>query len=262
MRTRFGSLAKDLWRDTLGDAGRVSTEVEVAAPPQRADTTFLPNPAGRALLKERGLLGRIAQAECMLEAFHDTPDPEEVRDCHRKYLTWRRTLSGAVDPALWLVVAGDPRAARKAFHLRRLRGWPDGVYAAAEGFGLRLLSVSALPVSRDTLALRLFGRGSVLKTAARELLALPEGAWELRLLPMLLRWRTEIPELPTRRTPDEEDFVSNAQQILDQWERRATDRGVDKGIGPLVRLFERRLSRTLTTDEHKALRSRHWHPGP
>ncbi|MBI5515319.1 MAG: hypothetical protein HY909_16190 [Deltaproteobacteria bacterium] len=261
MRTRFDSLAKDLWRGTLGDVGRVQTELEVSAAPQRADTTFEPDPTKKALLPERGLLGRIARGVCMLEAFHDTPDAEDVRDCHRKFLSWRHALGDAgADATLWLVVAGDPRKVRRAFHLRPLRAWPSGSFAAAAGFGLRLLSVSALPGGRDTLALRLFGQGPVLRRAARELLALPDDAWERRLLPMLLQWRTQIPELPAQRTPDEEDFVSNAQQILDEWERRATDRGIDKGIdrvlGALVRLFERRLARALTDEERVALRAR------
>jgi hypothetical protein len=263
MRTRFDSLAKDLWRGSLGDVGKVQTEREVSAAPQRADAIFEPDPTKKARLLERGILGRIAQGVCMLEAFHDTPDEEDVRDCHRKFLNWRHYLCDArTEATLWLVVAGDPKKVRRAFHLRPLRSWPSGCYHAAAGFGLRLLAVSALPGGRDTLALRLFGQGPVLKRAARELLALPDDAWERRLIPMLLQWRTQIPELPAHRTQDEEDFVSNAQQILDEWERKATDKGIERGIGPLVRLFERRLARALTDAERVALRARLGVVGP
>ncbi|MBI5518418.1 MAG: hypothetical protein HY909_31895 [Deltaproteobacteria bacterium] len=271
MRTRFDSLAKDLWKDALGDVGRVTAELEVTSPPQRADATFEPDPIQRAALRARGLLGRMALGACMLEAFHGTPDPEDVRDCHRKYLAWRRSLGEDRDGALlWLVVSGDPRRAKRDFQLRRLSGWPEGVFSAAPGFGLRAVSVAALPATRDTLALRLFGQGAVLREAAREVLALPEDAWERRLIPVLLQWRTQIPELPERRTTDEEDFVSNAQQILDEWERRATHKGLSQGLSqgrseglaPLVRLFERRLSRPLTETEREGLRSRLGSLGP
>ncbi|MBI5518057.1 MAG: hypothetical protein HY909_30080 [Deltaproteobacteria bacterium] len=257
MRTRFDSLAKDLWRGTLGEAGRVLAEVAVSAAPQRADTTFEPDRARQAVLAARGLLGRMGLTPCMLEAFHEAPDEEEVRDCHRKYLAWRHTLRDGRDEAtLWLVAAGDPVGVRGAFQLRRLRGWPEGVFGAASGFGLRLVVISRLPVARDSLALRLFGRGAVLGQAAKEVLALPEEAWERRLIPILLQWRTQVPELPAARTLDEEDFVSNAQQILDEWERKATNKGRAEGLAPLVRQFERRLARSLTEGEQEVLRVR------
>lgn len=238
----------------------MTAEAEVAPAAQRADTTFEPDPLRRVALAGRGLLGRMAQDPVMLDAFHDAPDGEEVRDTHRKYLNWRHTLGEAhrADARHWLVVAGDPRSVRLEFGLRPLRGWPSGVYGSVPGFALQVVSVSALPATRDTLALRLFGRGRVLRSAGVELLALPEDAWERRLLPMLLRWRTQIPELPALRSPDEEDFVDNAQQILDEWERRATDRG----LAPLMRQFERRLGRPVVEAEREVLRDRLGTLGP
>ncbi|MBI5513814.1 MAG: hypothetical protein HY909_08595 [Deltaproteobacteria bacterium] len=257
MRTRFDAIAKELWREGLGDLGRVTVEVEVTAPPQRADAVFEPVEAHRAALAGRGLVGRMVADPSMLEAFHEAPDGEEVRDCHRKFLSWRHALSEGRERArLWLVVAGDPVLVRRAFALRRLRGWPEGVLGAPEGFGLCVVVVASLPETRDTLALRLFGRGRVLRRAALELLALPRDAWERRLVPVLLRWRTQIPEIPAPRTQDEEDYMLSTQEWYEAWKKDARDEGIAQGIGPLVRQFERRLDRTLTEDERAVLRLR------
>jgi TfoX/Sxy family transcriptional regulator of competence genes len=254
MRTRFDGFAKDLWRDSLGDLGKVDAEVEIVASVQRVDTIFEPDQAQVPQLASRGLLGRLATERCMLEAFHDTPNVEEVVDCLRKFLAWRHRLGDERSVArLWLVVAGAPKTACRAFGLRQYKGWPRGVFSAAPGLGLGLVSVAGLPVNRDTLALRLFGRGRVLRCAGQELLALPEDAWERRLIALLLRWRTQIPELPALRSTDEEDFVNNAQQILDEWERKAIQKGREEGLGPLLRQFERRLGRVLTDGERREL---------
>jgi hypothetical protein len=121
MRTPFDGLAKDLWRDTLGDLGRVTSEAEVSPAPQRADTTFEPDPL---VPSPPGLRGRIAADPCMLEAFHQAPDSEEVRECLRKFLNWRHALREPLRSRarLWLVVAGDPRTVRREFHLPPLSG--------------------------------------------------------------------------------------------------------------------------------------------
>jgi hypothetical protein len=69
---------------------------------------------------------------------------------------------------------------------------------------------------------------------------------------------------------DEEDFVNNAQQILDEWERKAIQKGREEGlqkgreegISPLARLCERRLGRSLTEGERGELRRRLGTLGP
>jgi hypothetical protein len=99
--------------------------------------------------------------------------------------------------------------------------------------------VNELPVTRDTLLVRLLGAGSVLKQAIAELQALPVEAPERRLaLPVLLRLRLTVPIDPAQRTSDDQEFLMNTQDIVDTWRREAIQEGERK---VLLRQLRRRF---------------------
>jgi hypothetical protein len=86
--------------------------------------------------------------------------------------------------------------------------FPRGNYRAAPLLYTGVVVVSALPVTRSTLLVRLMGAGTVLKHAIAELKALPLDARErLLALPILLHVRLEVPEDPAKRTSDDEEFL-------------------------------------------------------
>jgi hypothetical protein len=86
--------------------------------------------------------------------------------------------------------------------------------------------VSELPVTRDTLLVRLLGAGAVLKQAIAELEALPEDAPERRLaLPILLRLRFSLPGDPAKQTSDDQEFLMNTQDIVENFRREAMYEG-------------------------------------
>ena len=272
MRNRFDHLAKDAFVALLEDAGTVNTQVEVQVPAQYADTTFAPSIEGRKLLLERGLLGRMANRVCMFEAFHQAPSIREVRGCVRKLFTWHHDLTLEADkcippkrapfPRLWLLCAGEPKSALRIFRLRHLRGWPSGIYSISPwGVGLFIAVIPELPRDRTTLALRLLGKGAVLREAARELRALPESAWEHKLIPILLSWKIEISSQPTH-SQDEEDFMTAATELVKKWRDEALDEGRDEGLRPLIHLYERRIGRALTATERAGLVARLGELGP
>ncbi len=249
MRDRFDHLAKDAFVALLEDAGTVNTHVEVVVPAQYADTTFAPSREGRKLLLERGLLGRMANRVCMFEAFHQAPSIREVRGCVRKLFTWHHDLTLEADkcipperapfPRLWLLCAGEPRSALRIFRLRHLRGWPPGIYSISPwGVGLFVAVIPELPRDRTTLALRLLGKGAVLREAARELQALPESAWEHKLIPILLSWKIEIASQPTH-SQDEEDFMTAATELVRKWREEALDEGRREGMAKATELVKK-----------------------
>src|SRR3954468_10206764 len=95
-------------------------------------------------------------------------------------------------------------------------GWPSGIYEGPPLLWTRLVVVSALPVTRDTLLLRLLGAGRVLKQAIAELKALRAEAPERTLaLPILLRLRLEVPADSAKRTSDDQEFLMNTQDIVE-----------------------------------------------
>lgn len=131
---------------------------------------------------------------------------------------------------------------------------------------LRLVVISELPRTPETLLLRLLGAGATLRAAIADLAALPPGAWERMVIgPLIIQFRLALPAEPEQRTPDEEEMFMNAQEFIRDLEQKAEQTGkkigeqVGRGQGMralLVHLTERRLRRPLSETERLALNDR------
>ena len=114
------------------------------------------------------------------------------------------------------------------FH--RLEGWPPGIYEGPPLLWTRLVVVSELPVTPDTLLLRLLGAGQVLQQAIAELKALrTEDPARSLALPLRVGLRLEIPTDPAQRTDDDQAFLMQTQDIVETWRQEAIQEGVKKG---------------------------------
>ena len=115
--------------------------------------------------------------------------------------------------------------------LHRLEGWPPGIYEGPSLLWTRLVVVSELPITPDTLLLRLLGAGLVLKQAIAEIKALRTADPARSLaLPLLVRLRLEIPADPAQRTDDDQEFLMQTQDIVETWRQEAIQEGVKQGI--------------------------------
>lgn len=239
-------------------------------------------------LEALGLLGRIVASCCILEAFHAPPSVEEIRGCMRKQLNWhhlqvlrakrrarasraplrpkvgrtpqRATAQAAAlpppIPVLWILSSGRPAGVVERFAFQPFEGWPAGVYTAplAE-VPVRLVVVSELPRTRETLTLRVFGRGATLAQAAREVAALPRRAPERRhIAPLLVSLRRTIERVQATglRTEEEKELLVHGQKVIDAFdaiENKGWKRGREQGLQPLVHQLTRRLGRPLTDRE-------------
>ncbi|WP_437290549.1 hypothetical protein [Sorangium sp. So ce406] len=221
MRNRFDRLAKDVAQEGLTTTGKVVTNAEVAGETQLADVWYEPDPA-RASERERlGLLGRLAETACTIEAYSDTPSAEEARACVEKHLAvWRGRAArdrAAEAPFLWMLSTGRPAAVLDGLCTARMAGWPAGVY---EGPGLlrtALVVLSELPRERSTLLIRLMGGGRVLREAIEDFRRLPLDAPERAIgLGPLLRFRAALAEVGPS-TPEEEEIVMTTQELVEQF---------------------------------------------
>ncbi|WP_437982258.1 hypothetical protein [Sorangium sp. So ce117] len=289
MRSRFDAFGKSVLRETLGLVGGADTQVEVIATSQTMDIWYVPDPARAALRAELGLLGELAAEPCQFEPFHDTPGPAELRGCVRKQLHWHHELErragGAVPfPRLCVLSSGRPATVLDAFGFDPVPGRP-GLYRAAPGWRIDLVVIAELPRTRDTLLLRLLGARTVLRDAIRELVALPDDAWERGIaLPWLIRLRFETPTEPSARTAEdaeEEEIVTEVQQWFEQLKQSLRDEARKEGLQEgrkeglqegrkeglqegrkegqlrvLARQFEKKLGRPLTEMEHSVLAER------
>ena len=277
MRFRHDQLAKQLVSALLRAFGETTTSVEVLADAQQIDIWHLPA-EGAPDRSRLGLLGRMTASACLLEAYHEPPDDDELRACLRKQLAFHHARQHKVRGAAgdrpvvalatcWIVSSGRP-AALSAFGFVRAVGWPRGVYDAPSWLGLKLAVLTELPRSRDTLLVRLLGRGAVLRGALREVLALEPGSWERSaVLPVFARLRFELPQDPHDSTAEEKELAMTSQEMLEAFQREALEQGIEQGMtqgaaGTLAHQFERRLGRALRADERALVRERTERLGP
>jgi hypothetical protein len=218
VNNRFDQLVKRLVREGLSPGGRVETEAEVTPDALRIDVWFVPH-ASRAprVLAPLGLLGRMAKASCTLEPYHRTPSGDQAADCIAKHrFFWRELARRKPRPPMpmqWIVCSGRPSAALAGLGFRRSR-WGRGIYDGPVLTRTRIVVVSELARTRDTLLVRLMGARTTLSRAIVDIQALPDDAPERRLaLPILVQLRLEITSAPAKQSTIDREFLMNTREV-------------------------------------------------
>jgi hypothetical protein len=245
IRTPFDRLGKQMVRDAVDDRCSVESDAEVPANTRRIDLWVTPLEARASAVDHLGLLGRVTTSGSVtLEFFHNTPSGEELHIClikhgeFRHFLSRRKTLPPL--PIQWVISSGRPDAGIDGLGFRPMNGGIRGIYESPPLHCTRLVVVSELPVTRDTILMRLLGAGSVLKLAIAELQTLPAEAPERRLaLPVLVRLRLTVPADPAQQTSDDQEFLMDTQDIVETWRREAIQEGVERERKQLLRLLGR-----------------------
>ncbi len=175
------------------------------------------------------LLHRMLQdGACAFEFFHDAPTLEEVLGALRKVLRLRHSAAATVE--LWIIAAGRPdRVFSDLPSLQPLSTWPSGTYGLDRGLGLRLIVISELPRSADTLLFRLLGARRTLREALRELEQLPtDDALGRTARPIVIRLLSDVRERPTT-APELQEFVMDTQEFYEKWQNELRAEGEARG---------------------------------
>ena len=215
----------------------VDTEREVASQKQAIDLVVTPNsdPPGDPGLS---LLHRMsAQGISMFELFYNTPGLGDIDACVRKQLVYHQSLilhagrekrDPPEKPILWILSSGKPETVLAHYEARPMPGWPPGFWLTRSADALRLVAINQLPTTRDTLIVRLLGRGPTLRDAIDELYRLPDGCIEQRLaMPVLLDFPAHLPQ--TFFQEDDLDYLQQIHTRYDEWKQRAEQEGLRKG---------------------------------
>ena len=207
-------------------------------------------------------MGRLAEHQGLIEAFHRAPSVHEVLECVRKQQTIRAELhrkkpKATPRPVLWILSAGVPRKVIREFALRPMNGAPQGFLTTVPALRLKVVVIPKLERILETLSLRLLGAGRTFLDALQDLRRLPATAQErMQLVPVLVRYRAEFTTMPTSKRKRDADLVAQLDWAYDEMIKQATDQGAEQGLGPLAHLFERRLGRPLFDHDRAALRTR------
>jgi hypothetical protein len=255
MRTPYDQLGKQMVRNAVEHCGPVETDAEVPADTRKIDVWFMQDPAGEPVPDHLGVLGRIVGGSTTLEFFHNTPGGDELAGCLIKHGEFRHFLSlrkaPPPIPTQWVISSGRPTGGIEGLWLRPMTSWPPGVYEGPPLLWTRLVVVNELPVTRDTLLVRLLGAGAVLRQAIAELKALQADDPERKLAqPLLVGLRLTVPSDPTKQTAEDQEFLMDTQDAVEIWRREAVQEGIEQGlqqgarqnaVRSLVEVFEARF---------------------
>jgi hypothetical protein len=279
VRAHLLKLGKNILRDALGAFGAVEPVPDTPAVEDEAfglwyaaDPTRVGAHAGEAL----GLLQSLAVRPCLIELCSGAVDEAAFHACAARRYRWHQVLeqrSGRREPLplLWVLSAEKPEALLRSFGFALVADGPQKHYkTAASGWRIRLAVIADLPRSRDTLLLRLLGPAPVRRQAARELVVLPQDAWEATVaLPWLARLIFEVPAQAGELPAEERDFIMETREWFEQLQKQLREEGVAQGLSrgreegfargrlqAVSRLVEKRLRRPLTEAERRTLAER------
>ncbi|WP_404784258.1 DUF4351 domain-containing protein [Altericista sp. CCNU0014] len=264
LNVRYGNVAKNLFdqfsklllEEVLSPFGSVETSCEVSGEAQFVDVYFEPSPSPTLAARELGLSGKIAQTPCLLEPFRNQPTPAEVRSCllklyqvhgdyQRKARREQESIAEEALPQLWILASSASDALLSRFGATHNDEWGAGVYFLAIGLKVAIIAINQLPLTEETIWLRLLGRGQTQKQAVTEVIAFdtrdPRRSTILRLL---ANWKISI-ELTDRVEAEEELMMALSQAYL-EWEQQTEQKGRAEGeqVGE-ARLIMRQLTRRL-----------------
>jgi hypothetical protein len=205
------------------------------------DLYFAPAPQTEIEPQMLGLLGRIAATPCLLEPFRNPPTTTEVKDCLLKLLSvhadlQRRTqrddatVSEAELPRLWILASSVSGNLIERFAATSNESWPSGIYGLGEALCTAIVAINQLPLTEDTLWLRLLGKGLTQEQAISEVLAIPEGdPRRSRILQLLAGWKITL-EIDDPADDEERGVLMVLSQAYLEWEKETEERGIQQGI--------------------------------
>lgn len=239
--TQFPSdqLAKDYLRDFLEPLGTVQRNFEVPGQAKYVDIWFCPHADG-IQTQDLGVLGRIVATPCLLEPFRNAPTREEIDGCigkrysvldeqRRRAKQEDRKLTDAEQARLWILGTTVYQPIIEEYTGRLDSEWGEGVYFLSDHLKSVLVAINKLPVTPDTLWLRLLGRGRTQQAAIEELLALPaDDNRRSQALQLLVNWRIRL-ELTNPQDAEEQELMATLSQAYLDWEQRTEQRGELRG---------------------------------
>jgi Domain of unknown function (DUF4351) len=235
----FDQLSKQYLEEFLAPIGQVIRNLEIPGEAKFVDVFFNPNP-DVTIDPELGLLGRIIQTTCSLEPFRNPPSRHDIRTCLLK-LIWiqeqERRKAKQTDqkfseeqlPQLWVLASSVSRPVLNAFKAEERDDWPPGLYSCGEGFKTTIVAINQLPITDETLWLRLLGKGPTQEQAIRSVLALPsDHPRRGNILRLLASWHVRIDLGEFQEIPEQETIMVLSQAFL-EWEQQTAFRAEEKG---------------------------------
>ncbi|HIK38608.1 MAG: DUF4351 domain-containing protein [Geminocystis sp.] len=218
--------------------GEVKAGATLSSQRQEIDILFYPN---KPLPSFLGLLGRIVFDCTVLEVYRNPVVGEQIRSCLGKLIELHNSQRGQarLDNSstktlafLWIITPTISKSILKQFGAFSPQGWERGVYFLPPGLNTGIIAIHQLPVTDDTIWLRILGRGKVQLEAIRRLQQFPSSS----------PYREEVLELvygllakletrdKSKQDKGEEELIMTLRSLFQEKVTQIRQQGLQEGL--------------------------------
>ena len=174
--------AKEYLPELYQEYGIVTPSADVMSEKREIDVLFTPTKPVPTTPETLGLLGKLAQTTCLLEVYRNPVNSEQIMDCIGKLITVRNNQVKTAkkekqNPSqwafLWIITPTISEKILTEFNAISRENWEKGIYFLPQGLHSGIVAIHQLPKDKNTLWLRILGKGTTQIDAIEELKALP-----------------------------------------------------------------------------------------
>jgi hypothetical protein len=239
-RTYHDLFAKQHLEALLEPVGTVTTSRKVISETREIDVWFVPNLDAQPTLNQMGILGRMVRQSCAIEPFHNAVQSHEIDSCigkrvnvteelRRQAKRETQSLSEQDLPRLWILSPTVSKRTLQGFSATVHKNWPKGFYFLPTVLRTAVVALHQLPVTEETLWLRLMARGKVQRQAISELLALPANhPMRQNTIEQLAVLRINL-NVVQNLNKDERALAMNLSPVYEKWRQETLQEGRQEG---------------------------------
>ncbi len=241
----YDEFAKEYLSEICQNYGETISSADVKSERRQVDILFTPTKEVSASIETLGLLGKMIQNSCLLEIYRNAIQPEQIKECLSKLFDVQQnkireakrekvTQKSVELPMLWIITPTISPEILASFRAIPSQEWDMGIYFLADGLTTGIVAIHQLKVSRETLWLRILGRGKVQALAVEELQSLPENYLYREIVLELIYglWQTlQINRQQSENLErEDEDILMSLRSIFRERLAQEKQEGIQEGI--------------------------------
>lgn len=216
----------------------------MASEVREIDVYFTPGTAIPEYSETLGLLGKMASTTAIFEPFRNPASVNEICTCLGKLLDVRGELERQFRrentrydddrlPRLWILMPTASKAVVDSFNaIPDTENWVPGIYFLGASLRTAIVAIHQLPETRETLWLRILGKGGVQQRAIAELTALAVDD-PLRIIALELLYRLQsnlVTEIQQELEPEERELIMAIAPLFQEQLEAAQQQGLEEGL--------------------------------
>ena len=237
---------KEYLPELIKDYGVVSAGKKVASQTKEIDVFFQPHNKINNDNHQLGLLRNLLHTTCLFEVYRNSVTANQIMECIGKLVDTQTLIAREKRKAqqndnqvnLWILTPTLSDRILNSFKAQKDKNWEDGIYFLPSALSTRIIVIHRLPVNRETLWLRMLGKGKVQENAIGELNALSkDNSYRDSVLELVSNLFTMLQLNKEKRqqlTKDDQELIMKLSPIytarLDEARQEGIQQGVQQGI--------------------------------